>query len=222
MLVCTITQTLAGASVVAPKPPSQEPLVVPVTTTWSTVDDLRCSGRRVVAGDRIGRDSYSPAVLSPRPSRPHQRRPAGCGAAAARCRRRRRGSRYPTGRRTRGCRARAPGLPRGGAAHGNGASTQYPRRALRGQVAGEQRHAENADASGVGRGDGDRAAGCPRAGDANRQAAAESNASVVPSDVPPRTVDGDRGCAPGFGYAGINEACLAPSLVAALTCWYCR
>ena len=36
--VCTITQTLAGASAVAPKPPSQEPVVVPVMTTWSTVD----------------------------------------------------------------------------------------------------------------------------------------------------------------------------------------
>ena len=39
MVVCTITQTLAGASVVAPKPPSQEPLVVPVTMTWSTIEE---------------------------------------------------------------------------------------------------------------------------------------------------------------------------------------
>ena len=37
-LLWTVTQTLMGASVVAPNPPSQEPLLVPVTTTWSTVD----------------------------------------------------------------------------------------------------------------------------------------------------------------------------------------
>ena len=36
--VWTTTQTLSGASVVTPKPPSQEPVVAPVTTTWSTTD----------------------------------------------------------------------------------------------------------------------------------------------------------------------------------------
>jgi hypothetical protein len=36
--VWTMTQTLAGASVVAPNPPSQLPLLVVVMTTWSTVE----------------------------------------------------------------------------------------------------------------------------------------------------------------------------------------